>query len=77
MPPHGRPELGAREHRRRGVGGAHPIAEVGLEGDYMGAQRVKITKIEDKMVTVALKTKNTHSLANKTLVFELTLKEIK
>lgn len=60
---------------------ANPFAgkklEVGLEGDYMGAQRVKITKIEDKMVTVALKTKNTHSLANKTLVFELTLKEIK
>lgn len=51
--------------------------EVGLEGVYKEAQKVKITKIEGDMVTISIKTKNTHALAGKTLVFELTLKEIK
>lgn len=44
---------------------------------YRGSQKIKITKLEKDMVTLAIQSKNTHALAGKTLVFEITLKEIK
>jgi FKBP-type peptidyl-prolyl cis-trans isomerase 2 len=50
---------------------------VGLEGIYQGVQKVKITKIEKDSVTITLQSKNRNALAGKTLMFEITLKEIK
>ena len=44
---------------------------------YKNTQKVKITKIEGNMVTLSIKTKNTHALAGKTLVSDLELVGIK
>jgi FKBP-type peptidyl-prolyl cis-trans isomerase 2 len=49
---------------------------VGLTGMYRNTQKVTITKIEGDNVTLSIQTKNTHPLADKTLNFEIELKEI-
>lgn len=60
---------------------ANPFAgkklEVGLEGMYQETQKVKITKIEGDTVTISIQSKNANKLAGQTLVFDITLKDIK
>jgi FKBP-type peptidyl-prolyl cis-trans isomerase 2 len=51
--------------------------EVGLTGLYQDTQRITIKKVEGANITVAIEEKNSHPLANKTLIFDLTLKTVK
>ena len=51
--------------------------EVGLEGVYQERQKIKIAKIDGDQVTLQVSQKNEHPLANKTLVFDLEVMEIK
>ncbi len=51
--------------------------EVGTTGTYRDTQRVTITKVDGSNITLAIETRNTHPLADKTLIFDLELKEIK
>lgn len=49
---------------------------VGLVGSYLNSQRITVKKIEGDTVTVGIEEKNSHPLANKTLIFDLTLKTV-
>ena len=50
--------------------------EAGLVGVYKDSQRITIKKIEGDKITIGVEEKNTHPLANKTLIFDLTLKTV-